>query len=46
MSLWPALLRFSFETDLGRDNSASYLKIQAGKISSYHGQALRPIFML
>ena len=27
----PALLRFWFQTDLGRENSASYLKIQAGK---------------
>ena len=27
----PALLRFLFQTDLGRENSASYLKIQAGK---------------
>ena len=27
----PALLTFWFQTDLGRENSASYLKIQAGK---------------
>ena len=27
----PALLRFCFQTDLGRKNSASYLKIQSGK---------------
>ena len=33
----PALLRFSFQTDLGRENSANYLKIQAGKTFSYHG---------
>ena len=27
----PALLRFCFQTNLGRENSASYLKIQAGR---------------
>ena len=27
----PALLRYWFKTDLGRKNSASYLKIKAGK---------------
>ena len=27
----PALLTFRFQTDLGRQNSASYLKMQAGK---------------
>ena len=42
----PALLRFWFQTYLGHENSASYLKIQAGKTFSYHGHALRPIFML
>ena len=55
MSLWPALLTFWFQTDLGRENSASHLKIQAGKIEafhfSHHSNALitvyhRPIFML
>ena len=34
------LLTFWFETNLGRENSASYLKIQAGKTSSFHGHAL------
>ena len=29
----PALLRFWFQNDLGRENSASYLKIQAGERS-------------
>ena len=29
MLLWPALWRFWFQTDLGRENSASYLNIQA-----------------
>ena len=32
----PALLRFWFQTDLGRENSASYLKIQAGKTDAFH----------
>ena len=36
----PALLRFWFQTDLGRKNSASYLEIQAGKTFSYQGHAL------
>ena len=36
----PALLRFWFQTDLGRENLASFLKIQAGKIFSYHGHVL------
>ena len=48
----PVLLRFWFQTDLGRENSASFFKIQAGKTFSYHGHplvtlyVLRPIFML
>ena len=37
----PALLRFWFQTDLGRENSASFLKIQAGKTFSYHGHPVR-----
>ena len=32
----PALLRFWFQNDLGRENSASYLKIQAGKTDAFH----------
>ena len=32
----PALLTFSFQTDLGRENSASYLKMQAGKTDAFH----------
>ena len=35
----PALLRFWFQTGLGRKNSASFLKIQAAKTFSYHGHA-------
>ena len=51
MSLWPlTVLRFWFQTDLGRKNSASFLKIQAGKTFCYPwsrvSHALRPIFML
>ena len=42
----PALLRSFFQTDPGRKNSASNLKIQAGKTFFYHGDALRPIIML
>ena len=37
----PALLRYWFKTDLGRKNSASYLKIQAGKTFFFY-----QIFML
>ena len=33
----PALLRFWFQTDLGRENSPRFLKIQVGKTFSYHG---------
>ena len=32
----PALLTFWFQTDLRRKNSASYLKIQAGKTDAFH----------
>ena len=34
----PALLRFCFQTDLERKISASFIKIQAGKTLSYHGE--------
>ena len=36
----PAVLRFSFQTDLRRKNSASFFKIRAGKTFSYHGHVL------
>ena len=36
----PALLRFWFQTDFRRKNSASVFKIQAGKTLSYHGHVL------
>ena len=36
MSLWPRAINFWFETDLGRENSASHLKIQAGKTEAFH----------
>ena len=39
----PALLRFWFQTDLVRENSASFLTILAEKTFSWHGHALRPI---
>ena len=32
----PALLTLWFQTDLGRENSASYLKMQAGKTDAFH----------
>ena len=41
----PALLRFLFQTYLGHENSASYLKIQAGKTFSYHGHALVTLYV-
>ena len=41
----PALLRFWFQTELGRENSASFLKIQAGKTFSYHGHALVTLYV-
>ena len=40
-----ALLRFWFQTDLRRENSASFLKIQAGKTFSYHGHALVTLYV-
>ena len=30
-----ALLKFGFQTDLGRENSASYLKMQEGKTDGF-----------
>ena len=41
----PALLRFWFQTYLGHENSAGYLKIQAGKTFSYHGHALVTLYV-
>ena len=35
-----ALLGFWFQTDLGRRNSASFFKVQAGKTFSFYGHAL------
>ena len=32
----PARLTFRFQTELGRENSASYLKMQAGKTDTFH----------
>ena len=41
----PTLLRYCCKTDLGRKNSASYLKIQAGKtFFFYHGYALVTLY--
>ena len=41
----PALLRFWFQTNLGREHSASYLEIQAGKTFSYQGHALVTLYV-
>ena len=41
----PALLRFWFQTELGRENSASFLKIQVGKTYSYHRHALVTLYV-
>ena len=41
----PALLRFWFQTNLGRENSASYLEIQAGKTFSCQGHALATLYV-
>ena len=41
----PALLRFWFQTNHGRENSAGYLKIQAGKTFSYQGHALVTLYV-
>ena len=41
----PALLIFWFQTDLGRKNSVSYLKIQAGETFSYHGLTLVTLYV-
>ena len=40
-----ALLRFWFQTNHGRKNSASHLKIQAGKTFSYPGHALVTLYV-
>ena len=41
----PALLGFWFQTNHGHENSASYLKIQAGKTFSYPGHALVTLYV-
>ena len=41
----PALLRFCFQTNLKCKNSASYLKIQAGKTFSYQGHVLVTLYV-
>ena len=45
LSLWPPLLKVWFQTDLESENSASYLKMQAGKTFSYHGHALGTLYV-
>ena len=42
----PALLRFWFQTYLGHENSASYLKTQAEKTFCYHGHALVTLWLV
>ena len=41
----PVLLGFWFQTDFGSTNSASFLKVQAGKTLSYHGHALVTLYV-
>ena len=41
----PALLKVWFQTDLEGENSASYLKIQAGKTFSCYGHALGMLYV-
>ena len=41
----PALLRFWFQTNLGRENSASYLEIKARKTFSCQGHALVTLYV-
>ena len=41
----PAILRFWFQTYLGNENSASYLKTQAEKTFCYHGHALVTLYV-
>ena len=41
----PALSRFWFQTDLGRENSATFLKIKAEKTFSYQGHALVTLYV-
>ena len=40
-----ALLKFWFQTYLGHENSASYLKTKAGKTFSHHGHALVTLYV-
>ena len=41
----PTLLRFWFQINLGRENPAGYLEIQAGKTFSYQGHALVTLYV-
>ena len=41
----PRLLRFWFQINLGRENPAGYLEIQAGKTFSYQGHALVTLYV-
>ena len=45
MSLRPRAIRIWFQTDLWRKNSASFLKVHAGKTLSYHGHALVKLYV-
>ena len=40
-----AILRFWFQTDLGRENSDMFVKIQVGKTFSHHGHALVTLYV-
>ena len=41
----PSLLRFWFQTNLGRENSASYLEILAGKTFSCQGHTVETLYV-
>ena len=45
MSLWPPTIKIWFQTDLGRQNSASFLRKHAGKTFSYHGHMLVTLYV-
>ena len=45
MSLWPRTIKILISTNLGRENSASYLETQAGKTFSCQGGALVTLYV-
>ena len=45
MSLWHSIIKILIETDFERENSASYLKLQAGKTFPYCDHALITLYV-